>query len=35
LHATADAGPPVDDALLFDVIDVLDAVAQETGRTVP
>ncbi|MCW2732494.1 MAG: aldo/keto reductase [Mycobacterium sp.] len=35
LHATADAGPPVDDALLFDVIDVLDAIAQDTGRTVP
>ncbi|MDX1889200.1 aldo/keto reductase [Mycolicibacterium sp. 050158] len=34
LHSTADAGPPVDDALLFDVVDVLDAVAAETGRTV-
>lgn len=35
LHATADAGPPVDDSLLFDVVDELDAIADETGRTVP
>src|ERR1044072_1168431 len=35
LHATVDAGPPVDEALLFDVVDELDAVAAETGRTVP
>jgi aryl-alcohol dehydrogenase-like predicted oxidoreductase len=35
LHKTADAGPPVDDALLFDVIDELDAIAGETGKTIP
>jgi aryl-alcohol dehydrogenase-like predicted oxidoreductase len=35
LHTTADAGPPVDDAVLYDVVDVLDALAGETGRTVP
>ncbi|MEU8773270.1 aldo/keto reductase [Streptomyces sp. NPDC048606] len=35
LHATADYGPPVDDELLYDVVDVLDAVAEETGRTIP
>ncbi|WKG02147.1 aldo/keto reductase [Mycolicibacterium sp. HK-90] len=35
LHATADAGPPVDDDLLYAVIDELDAIAGETGRTVP
>ena len=35
LHATADAGPPVDDALLFAVVDVLEAIAEETGRSVP
>ena len=35
LHTTADAGPPVDDSLLFDVIDELDALAGETGRTIP
>ena len=35
LHATADFGPPVDDERLYDVVDALDAVAAETGRTVP
>ncbi|MFD7641897.1 aldo/keto reductase [Kitasatospora sp. NPDC059795] len=35
LHATADYGPPVDEELLYDVVDVLDALAEETGRTVP
>lgn len=35
LHQTADYGPPVDEALLYRVVDALDAVAAETGRTVP
>ena len=35
LHQTAGFGPPVDDELLFDVVDVLDELALETGRTVP
>lgn len=35
LHQTADFGPPVDDALLFDVVDVLDQIAEETGRSIP
>ncbi len=35
LHETASAGPPVDDGLLFDVIDELDAIAGETGKTIP
>ena len=35
LHKTADAGPQVDDEHLFKVVDALDAVAAETGRTVP
>ncbi|MDJ0382777.1 aldo/keto reductase [Streptomyces sp. G-G2] len=35
LHRTADYGPPVDEALLYDVVDALDEVARETGRTVP
>ncbi|WP_159943280.1 MULTISPECIES: aldo/keto reductase [unclassified Nocardiopsis] len=35
LHRTAAMGPPVDEALLFDVVDVLDEIAAETGRTVP
>lgn len=35
LHQTADFGPPVDEALLFDVVDVLEAIAVETGKAVP
>jgi len=35
LHATAQFGPPVDDARLYAIVDVLDAIAAETGRTVP
>jgi aryl-alcohol dehydrogenase-like predicted oxidoreductase len=35
LHETAAFGPPVDDSLLFAVVDVLDEIAAETGRTVP
>jgi aryl-alcohol dehydrogenase-like predicted oxidoreductase len=35
LHKTGDAGPPVEDEYLFRVIDALDAVATETGKTVP
>jgi aryl-alcohol dehydrogenase-like predicted oxidoreductase len=35
LHKTADAGPQVSDEFLYGVIDALDAVAGETGKTVP
>ncbi|MFV0126453.1 aldo/keto reductase [Streptomyces sp. HMX112] len=35
LHVTADYGPPVADGLLFQVVDVLDEIAEETGRTLP
>lgn len=35
LPATADKGPPVPEDFLFDVVDALDAVAKETGKTVP
>ncbi|MEW9305610.1 aldo/keto reductase [Labrys neptuniae] len=35
LHQTADFGPPVDDERLFRVIDALNDVAEETGKTVP
>ncbi|MDG6106776.1 aldo/keto reductase [Dactylosporangium aurantiacum] len=35
LHQTADFGPPVTDEHLFDVVDALDTIAQETGRTIP
>lgn len=35
LHRTADKGPQVDDDYLYKVVDALDEVAQETGKTVP
>ncbi|WP_419688091.1 aldo/keto reductase [Burkholderia theae] len=35
LHETASYGPPVDDARLYDVVDALDTIAEETGKTVP
>ncbi len=35
LHKTADMGPPVPDEYLYKVVDALDEVAMETGRTVP
>ena len=31
----ADAGPQVDDEYLYNVVDALDAVAEQTGKTVP
>src|SRR5258708_8305281 len=35
LHKTAEYGPQVADEYLYTVIDALDAVAAETGKTVP
>jgi aryl-alcohol dehydrogenase-like predicted oxidoreductase len=35
LHKTADYGPPVNDEYLYKVVDALDEVAKETGKTVP
>ncbi|MCI1043494.1 aldo/keto reductase [Caballeronia zhejiangensis] len=35
LHKTADMGPPVPDEYLYRVVDALDAIAEETGKTVP
>jgi aryl-alcohol dehydrogenase-like predicted oxidoreductase len=35
LHKTAAAGPPVDDEYLYKVVDAIDAIAAETGKTVP
>ncbi|MCD7061419.1 aldo/keto reductase [Pelagibacterium xiamenense] len=35
LHATAEFGPPVEDEHLFRIVDVLDAIAGETGKTIP
>ena len=32
---TIDAGPPVDDEHLYRVVDAIDEVAKETGKTVP
>jgi len=33
--AVADGGPPIDDETLYRVVDALDAVALETGKSVP
>lgn len=35
LHDTASFGPPVEDEHLYRVVDALDVVAEETGRTIP
>jgi aryl-alcohol dehydrogenase-like predicted oxidoreductase len=35
LHDTAGFAPPVDEERLYRVVDALDAVAEETGRTIP
>jgi len=35
LHKTADYGPQVEDEHLYKVVDALDEVAKETGKTVP
>jgi aryl-alcohol dehydrogenase-like predicted oxidoreductase len=35
LHVTADAGPQVADEYLYSVVDALDAVAAETGKSIP
>lgn len=35
LHVTAEMGPPVSDEYVYDVVDALDAVAKETGKSVP
>ena len=35
LHKTADIGPPISDEYLFRVIDAMDEIAQETGKTIP
>ena len=35
LHKTADLGPPVPDEYLYTVVDALDVVAAETGKTIP
>jgi len=35
LHRTADAGPQVSEEMLFEVVDVLTEIGEETGKTVP
>ena len=35
LHKTSEQGPPVADEYLYSVIEALDEVAKETGKTVP
>jgi aryl-alcohol dehydrogenase-like predicted oxidoreductase len=35
LHDTAQYGPPVPDEYLFNVVDVLTEISQETGKTIP
>src|ERR1700761_5545600 len=35
LHKTAEQGPPVDDEYLYKVVDALDALAKETGKSIP
>jgi aryl-alcohol dehydrogenase-like predicted oxidoreductase len=35
LHETAQVAPPVDDERLYRIVDALEKVAAETGKTVP
>ena len=35
LHKTSEMGPQMADDYLYDVVDALDAVAEETGKTLP
>lgn len=35
LHTTAEKGPPVSDEYLFTVMDALDEISKETGKSVP
>ena len=35
LHETASMGPPVDEEHVYRVVDALDGVAQETGKSIP
>ena len=35
LHATTADGPPVDDERLYRIVDVLDEIAAEAGKTIP
>ncbi len=35
LHKTAEQGPPVEDEYLYKVVDAIDEIAKETGKSVP
>jgi aryl-alcohol dehydrogenase-like predicted oxidoreductase len=35
LHKTAESGPPVPDEYLYKVVDAIDEIAKETGKSVP
>lgn len=35
LHVTANLGPQIEEAFLYQVVDVIEEIAQETGKTVP
>ncbi|HTI03268.1 MAG TPA: aldo/keto reductase [Acidisoma sp.] len=35
LHKTADMGPPVPDEQVYRVVEAMDAIAKETGKTIP
>ena len=35
LHKTAEYGPPIEDEFLYKIVDAIDEVAKETGKTVP
>src|SRR5216683_126253 len=35
LHKTAEVGPPVPDEHVYKVVDAIDAIAKETGKSVP
>lgn len=35
LHSTAEQGPPTPDEYLYKVVDALDEVSKETGKTIP
>lgn len=35
LHVTAEIGPPVPEELLYKVVEAIEEVAKETGKTVP
>ena len=35
LHKTAESGPPVPEEHLYKIVDALDALASETGKTIP